>query len=243
MKIAVIPARYNSSRFPGKPLVSIFGKPMIQHVYENVKKTNLLNDVLIGTDDKRIKQSCVNFGAKVVLTKQNHLNGTSRCLEAVLATYPNIKDDDIILNIQGDEPFIQQRHIEKILACFEQKKTKIATLKKKIYNQSEVVSKHVVKVCTKNKQAETFYRINKGIEIKEHFKHIGLYGFKFQILKQVCKMLPTANEKKLKLEQIRWLENGIPIKVAETTLESFSIDTPKDLKKIIDKLQRGYKKT
>lgn len=236
MKIAVIPARYNSTRFPGKPLVSIFGKPMIQHVYENIKKTDLLNEVLIATDDKRIEECCVAFGAKVVLTKKNHLNGTSRCLEAVSAKYPNMQKDDIILNIQGDEPFIKREHIEKLLFCFEQKKTQIATLKKKIYNQSEIDSKHVVKVYTKNKHAAIFYRIKTGLKIKEHFKHIGLYGFKFQTLKQVCDMPPTVNEKKLKLEQLRWFENGIPIKVAETTLESFAIDTPQDLKKITNKI-------
>ena len=121
MKIAVIPARYNSSRFPGKPLALIFGKPMIQHVYENIKKTDLLNDVLIGTDDERIEECCITFGAKVVLTKNTHLNGTSRCLEAVSTIYPNLKKEDIVLNIQGDEPFVKPEHIEKLLFCFEQK--------------------------------------------------------------------------------------------------------------------------
>jgi len=236
MKIAVIPARYNSSRFPGKPLVSIFGKPMIQHVYENVKKTKWLKDVLIGTDDKRIEELCRSFGAKVFLTKQNHLNGTSRCLEAALEIYPNLRKEDIILNIQGDEPFVKQKQIEILLSCFEHKQTQIATLKKKIYNEGEISSKHVVKVYTKNNQAETFYREKCNFKIRQHFKHIGLYGFRFQTLKHVCSLPITQNEKKLSLEQLRWLENGIPINVAETTIESISIDTPQDLKKIANKI-------
>ncbi len=237
MKIAVIPARYNSSRFPGKPLVPIFGKPMLQHVYENAKRASLLDDVLIATDDERIQKFCTSIRAKVAFTHQKHLNGTSRCLEAITAHFPNIEENDIVLNIQGDNPFISAKQIEQIIRCFNNSKTEIATLKKLIVNSKEIQSNHVVKIESKGGYAINFFRKNQDSTMKQHYKHIGLYGFRFSTLKKILMFPETSNEKKSQLEQLRWLENNIPINVLETKQDVISVDTPEDLKKIIDKAE------
>jgi 3-deoxy-manno-octulosonate cytidylyltransferase (CMP-KDO synthetase) len=240
--VGIIPARYASTRFPGKPLIDINGKSMIQRVYEQVLLSKNLNDVIVATDDKRIEEHVISFGGKVCLTSNLHNSGTERCNEVIhkLKDY-NI---DIVINIQGDEPFIDPKQINALSDCFENEETQIATLKKRIINSSELFDSNVVKVISDvNDKAIYFSRLPipflRGIanelwvQNNIHFKHIGIYAYRISVLKEIIK-LPYSNLEKFEsLEQLRWIENGYKITVKETDIESISIDTPEDIKKIV----------
>ncbi|GAB4258687.1 MAG: 3-deoxy-manno-octulosonate cytidylyltransferase [Vicingaceae bacterium] len=238
--LGIIPARYHASRFPGKPLVDINGKPMIQRVYEQCKKSTLLADVVVATDDNRILNACENFGAKVVMTSNEHQSGTDRCAEVVEKLDKNY---EVVINIQGDEPFIDPQHIDAVAQCFEEKEVTIATLVKKIDNPATLFDHHVPKVVVdKNGFALYFSRATipfiKSTEEKDwlqkhtFFKHIGIYGYHTGTLKTITKLPVSPLEKAEGLEQLRWLENGFKIKTAETFTESISIDVPEDLDKL-----------
>lgn len=234
--IGIIPARYESTRFPGKPLVDIKGKPMIQWVYENASKA--LNEVYVATDDDRIVKAIKAFGGKVVKTLPTHQSGTDRCAEAAQALSSKV-DFDVVVNIQGDEPFIQAEQIELLKACF-QTNAEIATLVKKIDSNEELFNPNRPKVVlAKNKDALYFSRspipFVRGVD-KENWTtkqtfwaHIGMYAFKSDVLQEITKLKQGNLELTESLEQLRWLENGYLIKTAETQTQSIGIDTPEDL--------------
>lgn len=231
MKIAgIIPARFASTRFPGKPLTLIHGKPMILHVAERVSMSQALSDVIVATDNPDILNIVQNAGFKAVLTRDNHPSGTDRCAEAM--NY--LSDVEAVINIQGDEPFIQQEHIQ-LVADLLKNGADIATLVKPIQDLILKNNPNIVKaVINSSKEAMYFSRSSIPYNPNDgHFlKHIGIYGFKAAILKKITQLAPSNLEIQERLEQLRWLENGYTIKVDFTDSESHSIDTPEDLHKI-----------
>lgn len=243
MKIAgIIPARYDSSRFPGKPLVIIQNKPMIQLVYEQAKKANTLDEVIVATDDIRIEKAVKSFGGNVLMTKSTHSSGTERCAEV----QQKLKDAgnlfDVIINIQGDEPFIDPKQINLVASSFEEKGVQIASLSKKIEDEHELFDPNVVKVISdRNGMAIYFSRQTipfirgkspeNWLQLSKHFKHIGIYGYQSSVLEKIVLLQKTTLEDVESLEQLRWIENGYAIKVKETDIESFGVDVPEDLSK------------
>jgi len=247
MKIlAIIPARFQSSRFPGKPLVLIGEKTMIQRVYEQASKSKFLNKVVVATDDDRIAKEVKNFGGEVFLTATEHLNGTSRCYEVFEKL--NLQDPDQyggIVNIQGDEPFIDPRQIDMLCKLLIEQNAEIATLAKPINTNEELFNPNVVKlVLSKNNEVLYFSRnpipfvrnSDKKEWLKKHsfYKHIGIYGFNSNIFNDINKLQPSQLELAESLEQLKWLENDFKIKVDITDIESFGIDTEEDLQKLIN---------
>tara|TARA_Y100000589_G_scaffold194253_2_gene183757 strand:+ start:244 stop:972 length:729 start_codon:yes stop_codon:yes gene_type:complete len=238
--IAIIPARFASTRFPGKPLVEINGKPMVQHVYERAMSSELFKRVIVATDDERIQTTVLGFGGEAVITKSSHQSGTDRCGEVI---YGVNEPFDVVVNIQGDEPFIQHEQLEELVNLFKSTPAQIGTLKKAISNVDDVFNPNIVKVVSgPDKKALYFSRnpipfirdAEKERWLNKHtfFKHLGLYGYRFEILKELVQLKPSALELSENLEQLRWLENGYQIFIAETHHESIGIDTPEDLSKI-----------
>ena len=240
MKIlGIIPARYASSRFPGKPLVDIGGKTMIQRVYEQAKKCRSLSEGVVATDDDRIFNHVNGFGGVAVMTGANHQSGTDRCAE-VARLHPGY---DVIINIQGDEPFIDPEQITKLTACFNDPETQLATLVKRILTEQELHNTNSPKVVI-NKLSEAIYfsratlphirgqEPENWLEFHTFFKHIGIYGYRADILQEVTKLPVSPLEKAESLEQLRWIDNGYRIKVAETELETHAVDVPEDLEKL-----------
>lgn len=237
---AIIPARYESTRFPGKPLALINGKPMIRWVYENARKC--LDNVWVATDDERIMNAVTEFGGNAIKTLPTHKSGTDRCAEAALLISVN-KKNDIIINIQGDEPFIQPGQIRKLMDCFDDQ-TEIATLIRKIESKDELFNPNRPKVVTgANMEALYFSRspipFLRGVDEKnwteqhKYWAHIGMYAYRADVLQQITKLSSGLLEQAESLEQLRWLENGYKIKTAETTYESMGIDTPEDLREAV----------
>lgn len=234
----IIPARYASTRFPGKPLVLIAGKPMIQHVYERVSE--VLSDVVVATDDERILSVVEGFGGKVVMTRSDHPSGTDRCYEA----YSKMgREYDVVVNIQGDEPFIQASQIETLLACFDSPAVDIATLVRKITQEDGVEylqhPNHPKVVMNLRREALLFSRsvipYLRGVPAGDYlhkadfYAHIGIYAFRPNVLKEIVELAPSGLEMAESLEQLRWLENGYTIRCGITTHRSVGIDTPGDL--------------
>ncbi|TAN09924.1 MAG: 3-deoxy-manno-octulosonate cytidylyltransferase [Chitinophagaceae bacterium] len=245
--IAIIPARYGSTRFPGKPLIHIGDKTMIRRVYENTRSVKALDDVIVATDDERIKKEVLSFGGKAVMTSLHHQSGTERCAEAVSGLDPK---PDIVINVQGDVPFVASDHIQKILNCFQDSNTQIATVIKLITDAGKLISPHIVKVVFNRKmQAIYFSRtpipyvrdVNSEIwhSTFNFYEHIGLYGYSSEVLAAIAKLPQGTLERAESLEQLRWLENGYTIRLAETTFENISIDTPEDLSQVMVKLTHG----
>ena len=259
--IGIIPARYASTRFPGKPLALIGGKPMIERVYEQASKA--LETVVVATDDERIYRCVEGFGGKVVMTRTDHRCGTERCLEA----WEKISDrysgkDTVIINIQGDEPFIQPEQIEALKSCFEGADnvgTKIATLVKPFTLEDglqALENPNTPKVAVAwngangNKTGKTllFSRSvipymrgvekEKWLEKGQYYKHIGMYAYRTEVLKEITALQPTPLETAESLEQLRWLENGYEIRVAACDVASIGIDTPDDLKKAEEYIEK-----
>ena len=240
--LILIPARYASTRFPGKPLAEIGGKPMIQHVVEKAQLVS--QDAFVATDDQRIYDRVVGFGGKVVMTSADHKSGTDRCCEAyrhIVADYR--KTYDVVVNIQGDEPFIQPSQLNAVKACFEDSTTQIATLVKPFtadepFAVLENVNSPKV-VVNKNWNALYFsrsiipYQRNADREdwLKGHtyYKHIGLYAYRTEVLREITALPQSSLELAESLEQLRWLENGYTIKAGITEVETIGIDTPQDL--------------
>jgi len=240
--LGIIPARYESSRFPGKPLAMIGDKPMIQHVYENCSKA--LDYLYVATDDERIYDTVKAFGGRVVMTSKHHANGTERSAEAArLVSAEENVNFDVIINIQGDEPFLDVNQIRDLLKAFESRDTQIATLIQEIKDKDVLLDIMNVKVAV-NSDFEAIYfsrhpipflrnvEEDKWLEKHSYYKHIGIYGFRPGILLEIVKLMPSPLEKAESLEQLRWLENGYRIKCELTeSSESVSVDTPKDLEK------------
>ncbi|WP_134088271.1 3-deoxy-manno-octulosonate cytidylyltransferase [Olivibacter sp. XZL3] len=245
--IGIIPARYASTRFPGKPLVDINGKSMIQRVYEQALKAALLNYVVVATDDDRIANHVKEFGGNVVLTASNHQSGTDRCAEVVSKE----SAFDIAINIQGDEPYIDPSQIDLLASCFQEADTQIATLIKEIKDNEELFNNNTPKVLLNTyREAIYFSRATlpflrgipseKWLEHHKFYKHIGIYGYRSEILKALTGLPVSPLEKAESLEQLRWIENGYRIKTAETVVETLAIDEPKDLQKV-NHLKQNFK--
>ncbi len=230
--VAVIPARYNSSRFPGKPLANIAGKPMIQWVYEQTKKVEAIKEVYVATDDKRIFACVTSFGGKAIMTGECSC-GTDRIYEAC----KNL-DADIVVNVQGDEPMIKPQMIEEVLSAFDDENVVMATLKKCINDQNDIDNPNVVKVITDiNNNAIYFSRypipyMRNEFEEYKVFKHIGMYAYKKEFLETFVNLPKSFLEKAESLEQLRCLENGFRIRVMETELETIGVDTPEQMKAV-----------
>lgn len=237
MKFCIlIPARFGSTRFPGKPLADLGGMSMIRRVWEAATECKSHSGIAVATDDVRIQNHVNKFGVSV-MTSLHHLSGTDRCMEAYKKSG---FDTDIVVNIQGDEPFIKTEQIMSLVALFENPEVQIATLKKKISDETEIDNPNVVKVVT-DKQNRALYfsrsRIpyNREKEIgSEYFRHIGMYAYRTTTLQEITRLEPSTLELTEKLEQLRWLENGYHIALAETQWQSPAVDTPEDLKKAID---------
>lgn len=241
--IGIIPARYASTRFPGKPLADMAGKPMIQRVYEQVE--TVLDAVCVATDDTRIETAVKAFGGNVVMTSDKHRSGTDRCYEAFMKVGNGY---DVIVNIQGDEPFIHPEQIQTIKACFTNNSTQIATLVKP-FRPSDDFEKVLMNpnspkvVINKNNEAMYFSRsvipYIRGKQCSEwlvnhtFYKHIGLYAYRADVLKEITQLPQSALELAESLEQLRWLENGYKIKVGITEQETIGIDTPEDMEKAL----------
>lgn len=246
--IGIIPARYASTRFPGKPLADMDGKPMIQRVYEQV--TGVLDNVYVATDDQRIEEAVKRFGGNVVMTSDQHRSGTDRCYEA----YTKIGEGyDIVINIQGDEPFIHPEQIETLKNCFDRPDVQIATLVKPFrpdddFETALFNANSPKVVLNKNQEALYFSRsiipYMRGRNYKEwlpnhtYYKHIGLYAYRADILKEITALPQSPLELAESLEQLRWLENGYKIKVGITRQETIGIDTPEDMAKALEFLHR-----
>lgn len=237
--LGVIPARYASTRFPGKPLVQIQGKTMIQRVYEQAIQAKGLSDVIVATDNDQIANEVIRFSGNYVLTSTQHQSGTDRCAE-VAAAFP---DFDAIINIQGDEPYIDPKQIELVISCFADREVQLATLIKKINTESELFNVNIPKVLLNEKQEAIYFSRQtipfiRGIEKEEwinshqFYKHIGIYGYNYAALQEITRLAPSKLELAESLEQLRWIEHGYRIQTRITDIESIAIDTPEDLNKI-----------
>jgi 3-deoxy-manno-octulosonate cytidylyltransferase (CMP-KDO synthetase) len=237
MHLGIIPARFASTRFPGKPLTDIAGKSMIRRVYEQACQAKSLDKVVVATDDDRIFEHVESFGGAVMRTRADHPSGTDRCAE-VARRFPGAQ---LILNIQGDEPFIQPEQIDLLTeTLLRQSRFSIATLAKQIDDPALLQNPNLVKVVFSEKQGALYFSRHpipflRGtppehwLEHHTYYKHIGLYGFRRQALLRVARLAPTALERAESLEQLRWLEHGIRIAVGITEWETVGIDTPADL--------------
>ena len=244
--IGIIPARYASSRFPGKPLALLGGKPVIQRVVEQV--SSVLDDVYVATDDERIFQTVEQFGGKVVMTRSDHQSGTDRICEAFDNLFSSSLNPhsttlpDVVINIQGDEPFIQPSQIETVMHCFDDDETQIATLGKPFESMEAVRNPNSPKIVTDNRGYALYFSRSvipfvRGKEEKEwlsHYpflKHIGLYAYRTDVLHAITRLPQSPLELAESLEQLRWLQNGYRIRVGLTDVETIGIDTPEDLQK------------
>lgn len=244
--IAIIPARYQSTRFPGKPLALLNGKPVIQWVYENASKA--LDEVWVATDDQRIIETVSKFGGKVIETSKTHRSGTDRCAEAARNLSQKI-NFDVVINIQGDEPFIRAKQIEQLMACFAGD-TQIATLIKKIDTTEELFNPNRPKVVTDKEQNALYFsrspipfvrgeKESGWLLAASFWAHIGMYAYKKEVLQQITQLPHGMLERVEALEQLRWLENGYKIKTAVTQHQSIGIDTPEDLENAVQLLQNN----
>lgn len=244
MKIlGIIPARYASTRFPGKPLADINGKSMIRRVYEQAKKCKMLAAVVIATDDTRIETAVKNFNGEVVMTSDKHESGTDRCYEAM------IKSGDkfgAVINIQGDEPFIDPEQIEKVALRMQNKNVQLSTLVMKLNNKQELIDPNTVKVIINAKKEAVYFSrtpipyyrgkdLSEWLNFHTYYKHIGIYGYRSDVLGAITKLDRSPIEIAESLEQLRWIENGYKIDVDFTNNESHAVDTPADLERLIKK--------
>lgn len=245
MLLAVIPARWASTRFPGKPLADIGGKTMIQRVYEQICLASKVNHVVVATDDERIFEHVRSFGGEVLMTRADHPSGTDRCAE-VAKYFPKAK---IILNVQGDEPFIQPEQIDLLAdTLLADSKFSVATLAKKIEQPEPLFNPNVVKVVFSEKNGALYFSRHpipfvRGLEPEKwlsqqiFYKHIGLYAFHRATLLKIARLSPTPLERAESLEQLRWLENGLRIAVGITDLETIGVDAPEDLERVMKEIK------
>ncbi len=243
--IAIIPARYASTRFPGKPLAILGGKPVIQRVYEQV--TTVLDEAYVATDNERIYNKVQEFGGRVVMTSPNHKSGTDRIEEAVQKIGT---DADIIINVQGDEPFIHPSQIEALIKCFDDPTTQIATLGKPFDNDADISlldNPNSPKIVVDNNSFALYFSRSvipfiRGVEHNQwlgkypFLKHLGIYAYRTQVLHEITRLPQSSLELVESLEQLRWLQNGYRIRVGTTNIETVGIDTPEDLQRAEDYL-------
>ena len=241
MIAGIIPARYASSRFPGKPLADIGGKSMIQRVYEQVSGSKSLSTIVVATDDERIASHVEAFGGKAVMTGAHHPSGTDRCFDALQQLGPGYK---YVINIQGDEPFIDPAQIDELAAVLADGTTEIATQMIPVAKHEELFDRGEVKIVL-NTQMEALYFSRmvipfiKGIDEKEwhlhhkYFRHVGMYAYRTDILERLTELSVSSLEQAESLEQLRWLENGYKIKCVPTTYDSHGVDSPGEIEKVI----------
>jgi 3-deoxy-manno-octulosonate cytidylyltransferase (CMP-KDO synthetase) len=234
--LIIIPSRFGSTRFEGKPLIDIHGKSLVRRTYEQALKTQLNAKVVVATDDERIHQHVLEFGASI-MTSSSHVSGTDRCFEVYSKENSPI---DIVVNLQGDEPFILPSQIEALVEAFENPEVEIATLKKPILNSADLFNPNIVKVVSQesglalyfSRQSIPYIRNQEDIEWVRSYKfyrHIGIYAFRAKVINALSQLKPSGLENAESLEQLRWLENGYKIHVTETDFVSPAIDTPEDL--------------
>ena len=238
--MAIIPARYASTRFPGKPLALLGGKPVIQWVWENVSAMPELACAVVATDDERIAEAVKGFGGRAVMTASTHRSGTDRCGEVVRKLREEGQTFDVAINVQGDEPFVRQEQLRSLVDCFTDGEVQIATLKTAIHSTAELMSPNNVKVvCDLRGRALYFSRQPlphvRGVEPEQwmehhpYFKHVGIYAFRTETLEALVRLQQSPLELCESLEQLRWLENGYEIQVKETAVANIGIDTPADM--------------
>ncbi len=242
--IAIIPARYASTRFPGKPLAMLGGKPVIQRVYEQAKA--VLGKAYVATDDDRIRETVEQFGGQAIMTRADHKSGTDRIEEAAEKIGTTA---DVIINVQGDEPFIQRSQIETLCQQFDDPQTQIATLGKRFESMEAVENPNSPKIVCDTKGFALYFSRSvipfiRGVERQEWFgkfpflKHLGIYAYRREVLQEITKLPQSPLEIAESLEQLRWLQNGYRIRVGETDVETVGIDTPEDLKRAETFLQQ-----
>ncbi len=238
--VAIIPARYASTRFPGKPLALLGGMPVIQWVWENVSAMPELACAVVATDDERIAEAVEGFGGRAVMTASTHRSGTDRCGEVVRKLREEGQTFDVAINVQGDEPFVRQEQLRSLVDCFTDGEVQIATLKTAIHSTAELMSSNNVKVvCDLRGRALYFSRQPlphvRGVEPEQwmehhpYFKHVGIYAFRTETLEALVRLQQSPLELCESLEQLRWLENGYEIQVKETAVANIGIDTPADM--------------
>ncbi len=233
--LGIIPARFASTRFPGKPLALIGSVSMIERVYRQAQKSKLLSEIIVATDDKRIFNHVKSFGGNVVMTSAKHKSGTDRCAEVIRKK----KNFDVVINVQGDEPFIHPKQIDQLAGAFKKRETQIATLIKRIGSKDELLNPNIPKVVRSKKgKAINFSRavipVSKAIDLKKNifYKHIGIYGYRTDVLLKISRLKQSPREKAESLEQLRWLENGYKINTVVTRYSNHAVDTPEDVLKI-----------
>ncbi|MEZ4720672.1 MAG: 3-deoxy-manno-octulosonate cytidylyltransferase [Flavobacteriales bacterium] len=243
--LGIIPARYGSTRFPGKPLIEIQGKSMIQRVYERASKSSALSKVVVATDDERIYKHVEQFG-HVVMTSSEHPSGTDRCLEA----YKNLGEDyDVVINIQGDEPLLDPDQLDMLASCFEAADCQIATLVTTFKSEELLFDSSKVKVI-RDQQGNALYFSRQCIPFQQgrekdwmssynYLQHVGIYAFRSEVLAEVAKLPQSSLEKAESLEQLRWLDNGYSIRVELCDHNGISVDVPEDLNRVIDLLNKA----
>jgi len=241
MILGIIPARYASTRFPGKPLIDIQGKTMIQRVYEQAIKSAFLKKVVVATDDDRIFQHVKDFGGEVVMTAAHHPSGTDRCWDAL----QQIQEDyQYVINIQGDEPFIESAQVDELAKVLQDGSTELATQMIAVNSYEMLFDKGEVKIVLNDKDEALYFSRNvipfiKGVDEQEwhkhhaYYRHVGMYAYRKDILEQITQLPVSALERSESLEQLRWVEHGYKIKCVPTQYESHCIDTPEDIDKVL----------
>lgn len=246
--IGIIPARYASTRFPGKPLAQILGKSMIRRVWEQASAAGCLERVIVATDDERIVEHVRDFGAEVFMTSANHPSGTDRIQEVMRQPEIAAHHYNIVVNIQGDEPFLRPEHLRQLIAAFDDPETEIATLGKRISDPELLLDPNAVKVVRDargfalyfSRSPIPFIRNAAAPDWVNHYsflKHLGLYAYRTEVLEAITALPPGLLESAESLEQLRWLENGFRIRVRTTDFESLSVDRPEDLIRIQNEMQ------
>lgn len=241
--LGIIPARFDSSRFPGKPLIDLKGKTMIQRVYEGASKSTLLDEVIVATDDERIFEAVKSFGGKVIMTSKNHPSGTDRCGEIA----SKLTDYDVVVNIQGDEPLVDFRQIDSLIQAFDELSVNIATLAIKEITLDDLNNSNRIKIVADSENfALYFSRSNvpnsanfsgEALKFYPYLRHIGLYAYRNETLQELVKLQATELEQIESLEQLRWLYYGYKIKLVETQIETPNIDVPADLDKVLAQIK------
>lgn len=245
----IIPARFASTRFPGKPLIDLAGKSMIQRVYEQCLQSKSLSTIIIATDDEIIFEHAKQFTDNVCMTSTSHPSGTDRCAEVVAKMKIN---SDVVVNIQGDEPLINPNQIDLLVSCFKDPKTQIATLIKKITDSKVLFNTNTPKVILDSEKFAIYFsretiphlrNINKNNWLQEYsfYQHIGIYAYQTSLLVSLTTLSPSLLEKAESLEQLRWIENGYKIKTAVTEDETFAIDSPEDVAVVLQQLELRIK--
>jgi len=238
--LGIIPSRYGSSRFPGKPLIDIDGKSMIQRVYEGASKSELIDKVIVATDDDRIFQEVQSFGGEVAMTSPDHQSGTDRCGEVL----KSFSDYDIVINIQGDEPLIEASQLDQLIGAFKNNEVQIATIVKPISNAEDIRNPNRIKVVLDNQKRALYFsrspiphvantNHDQWLKSSIFFKHIGIYAWRSEVLNELVQLEPTALEKSESLEQLRWLYHGYQVHTIESDIETPNIDVPEDVDKVL----------